>query len=79
MVGDKTKNIRDLFLPGLSSKSARIKLCLSTMPLLNGDSAFVVLIIIPRFSHMFVNMLLVKPPPLSARNLFGNLNIDISF
>ena len=45
-----------------------MRLCLSTNPLLQGDSAAVVLIVIPKLSHNWINSALANSPPLSVRN-----------
>ena len=51
--------------------SASIRLCLSTKLLLHGDSAAVVLMTMPKVSHMLLNSL-----PLSVWNLTSDSNID---
>ena len=61
----------------LSSLSGSIRLCLSTKPLLHGDSAAVVWMAIPKLLHMLVNVLLANWPPLSGRNLCSDPNADI--
>ena len=61
----------------LSSLSASIRLCLSTKPLLHGDSAAVVWMTIPKLLHMLVNVLLANSPPLSVRNLPSDPNANI--
>ena len=51
--------------------SAMIKLCLSTRPLLNGDSAAVTLTMIFIDSAISIKLLLANSPPLSVRNFSG--------
>ena len=52
----------------LSSISDSTKLCCSTRPLLHGDSAAVVLTVIPRVSHISMKSMLENSPPLSSKS-----------
>ena len=55
----------------LSIISVIMKLCLSTKPLLNGDSAPVTLTVIFMASHISKNSALANSPPLSVKHFSG--------
>ena len=52
----------------LSSIPDRIGFCRSTEPLLQGDSAAVVLTVIPKLLHNCINLLFANYPAVSVRN-----------
>ena len=78
MVQARARSKSQLFLCRiLSSMFDRIRLWYSTKPLLQGDSAAVVLTVMPKILHYCINFLFMNSPLLCVRNFSAEPSTEI--